>query len=341
MMATIKDVANDAGVAVGTVSKVLNGHYVSAENKRKVEESVARLGYQMNYYARGLKTKYTYTVAVIVPDILNPFFARLVNAAEQELYQSGYKMFLCQSQSDPEKDSYYLRLARQNKVDGIMGITFNETELSLAGDIPIVMIDRHFRHKVCCVASDNFHGGELAVERLAFGGCKKLLFIRSGSHLSSETLKRGKGFASMCGEKNLPYEILDIGDDTGSFDENLLCHYLKERIFGEKASFDGIYTSTDALALMVLEQLKRMHIRVPEDVQLIGHDGIRQMNRGPYLVSSIAQPIEEMAKAAVKNMLKLIRKEPAEEITILPVTFVEGGTTRNETTSALNLKKPR
>lgn len=133
-MATIKDVANDAGVAVGTVSKVLNGHYVSEENKRKVEESIARLGYQMNYYARGLKTKYTYTVAVIVPDILNPFFARLVYAAEQELYKSGYRMFLCQSQNDPEKDSYYLRLARQNKVDGIMGITFNETELSLAGN---------------------------------------------------------------------------------------------------------------------------------------------------------------------------------------------------------------
>lgn len=327
-MATIKDVANDAGVAVGTVSKVLNGHYVSEENKRKVEESIARLGYQMNYYARGLKTKYTYTVAVIVPDILNPFFARLVYAAEQELYKSGYRMFLCQSQNDPEKDSYYLRLARQNKVDGIMGITFNETELSLAGDIPVVMIDRHFQHKVCCISSDNFHGGELAVEHLAARGCKKLLFIRSGSHLSSETLKRGEGFVSMCREKQLPCEVLDIGDDTESFHEELLCHFLKEHILNGKAAFDGIYTSTDGLALIVLKHLKQLHIRVPEDVQLIGHDGIRQMNRGAYLVSSIAQPIEAMARAAVENMLKLIRKEPTKEITILPVEFVEGGTTK-------------
>ena len=327
-MATIKDVASDAGVAVGTVSKVLNGHYVSPENKRKVEESIERLGYQMNYYARGLKTSYTYTVAVIIPDILNPFFARLVCAAEQELYKSGYRMFLCQSQSDPEKDSYYLRLARQNKVDGIMGITFNETELSLAGDIPVVMIDRHLQHKVCCVSSDNFGGGELAAKRLIDGGCKKLLFIRSGSHLSSETLKRGEGFASMCREKKIDYEMLDSGDDTGAFDDGTIRNYLKERIIDGKASFDGIYTSTDNLALIVLDLLSHLHIRVPEDVQLIGHDGLRQMNRGPYLVSSIAQPIEEMARAAVNNLLKLIRKEPAREMTMLPVEFVEGGTTR-------------
>ena len=327
-MATIKDVASDAGVAVGTVSKVLNGHYVSPENKRKVEESIERLGYQMNYYARGLKTSYTYTVAVIIPDILNPFFARLVCAAEQELYKSGYRMFLCQSQSDPEKDSYYLRLARQNKVDGIMGIIFNETELSLAGDIPVVMIDRHLQHKVCCVSSDNFHGGELAAKRLIDGGCQKLLFIRSGSHLSSETLTRGEGFASMCREKKTAYEMLDSGDDTGAIDDGTIRNYLKERIIDGKASFDGIYTSTDNLALIVLDLLSHLHIRVPEDVQLIGHDGLRQMNRGPYLVSSIAQPIEEMARAAVNNLLKLIRKEPAREMTMLPVEFVEGGTTR-------------
>lgn len=327
-MATIKDVANDAGVAVGTVSKVLNGHYVSPENKRKVEESVMRLGYQMNYYARGLKTQYTYTVAVIIPDILNPFFARLVYSIEKELYKNGYKMFLCQSQNEAEKDSYYLRLARQNKVDGIMGITFNETELPLAGDIPVVMIDRHFQHKVCCVTSDNFRGGELAVERLAAGGSRKLLFIRSGSHLSSETLKRGEGFASMCRKKELSYEMLDSGDDTEAYPEEVIYAYFRERIHGDKIDVDGIYASTDGLALAVWEQLKRLHIRVPEDVQLIGHDGLRQMNRGNYLVSSIAQPIEEMAAAAVANMMKLIRKEPAEEMTILPVKFVEGGTTR-------------
>lgn len=327
-MATIKDVANDAGVAVGTVSKVLNGHYVSPENKRKVEESIARLGYQMNFYARGLKMQQTYTIAVIFPDILNPFFACLACWIEQELYKNGYRMFLCQSQNNAEKDSYFLRLARQNKVDGIMGITFNETELPLAGDIPVVMIDRYFPGKSCCVTSDNFQGGKLAAERLAAGGSRKLAFIRSGTHLSSETLKRGEGFAETCRKMRISYEMMDSGDDVHYYNENIIAGYLREHLSEGKLDMDGIYTSTDGLALVVVEQLRQLNIRVPEDVQVIGHDGLRQMNRGNYMVSSIAQPIEQMAATAVEKMMKLIRKETVKEMTVLPVSFVEGGTTR-------------
>ena len=326
-MSTIKDVANDAGVAVGTVSKVLNGHHVSAENKRKVEESVARLGYQMNYYARGLKTRYTYTVAVIVPDILTPFFACLVSYIEQELYRYGYRMFLCQSMHEAKKDAYYLRLACQNKVDGILGITFNTTELSQAGDTPVVMIDRHLANSVC-VTSDNFRGGQLAVLQLLARGSRKLLFIRSGSRLSSETLKRGEGFAAACKERGLVYEVMDSGDDADGFNGEGIYDYLREHMTDGKLGFDGIYTSTDGLGLTVLEQLRRLDIRVPEAVQLIGHDGLRHLNRGSYLLSSIAQPVEAMAKAAVDAVLRLIRGEPVEEMTVLPVTFVEGGTTR-------------
>ncbi len=327
-MATIKDVASDAGVAVGTVSKVLNGQYVSAENKRKVEESVRRLGYQMNYYARGLKTRYTYTIAVIVPDILNPFFACLVYHIEKELYKLGYKMFLCQSQMEPEKEAYYLRLVSQNKVDGIMGITFNENDAYFTGDIPAVIFDRHFRGPVCCISSDNFRGGELAAERLLAGGSRKLLYIRTGSSLSSETLKRGQGFASKCQERHASYEMLDLGDDADFYPEQGILEALKSRMEGGVPSFDGIYTSTDGLALEVIKQLDHLQIQVPRDVQVIGHDGLRRMNRGDYLVSSIAQPVEDMARAGVECLLRQIRKEETEDITILPVTFVEGGTTR-------------
>ena len=84
-MITIKDVALDANVAVGTVSMVINGQHVSEKNKKKVEASIKKLGYQVNYYARGLKTQRTYTVAAIVPEILNPFFASWVYYIEQAL----------------------------------------------------------------------------------------------------------------------------------------------------------------------------------------------------------------------------------------------------------------
>ncbi|MCI9123475.1 MAG: LacI family DNA-binding transcriptional regulator [Eubacterium sp.] len=327
-MATIKDVANDAGVAVGTVSKVLNGLHVSEENKKKVEASVAKLGYQMNYYARGLRTNDTYTIAVIVPDILNPFFACLVFYIEKELYQRGYKMFLCQSQKDVEKEVYYFKQVYQNRVDGIIGVTYNESEPFLSKDIPMVIIDRHFKTDICCVSSDNFHGGELAVEHLLAGGSSRLLFIRTGSKLESETLKRGQGFEQACLRQKVAYDMVDFGDDSDSYWEAEIFAYLKRHFQNGRLMFDGIYTSTDGLALAVLELLRQMDIQVPRDVQLVGHDGLRRMNRGAYMLSSIAQPVEEMAVASVENVIQLIHKEQVDHLTILPVTFVYGGTTR-------------
>lgn len=333
-MATIKDVANDAGVAVGTVSKVLNGQYVSEKNKKKVEASIKKLGYQMNYYARGLRASYTYTVAVIVPNILNPFFACLVSYIERELYQHGYKMFLCQSQKDSEKEAYYLKLVHQNRVDGVIGITFNETEPSLSADVPMVMIDRHLESDNCCVASDNFHGGELAVQKLLAGGSSRLLYIRTGSRLNSETLKRGRGFEAECKKQGVFYTMTDFGDDSESYKEADILAYFSDHLTDsgqqKQLFFDGIYTSTDGLALCILELLQRLGVRVPQDVQVIGHDGLRRMNRGPYLLSSIVQPVEEMARVGVENVLRLIRKEQAEPLTILPVTFAQGWTTRQD-----------
>lgn len=325
-MATIKEVASDAGVAVGTVSKVLNGLYVSPENKKKVEASIERLGYQMNYYARGLKTKYTHTIAVIVPDILNLFFSSWVYYVEKEMYRLGYKLLLCQSQRDIKKEAYYLRLASQNKVDGIIGITYNDTEPYISKDIPFVTLDRHFETNVCCVSSDNYYGGELAAETMIRTGSTRLIYIRTGSTLNSETLKRGQGFEAMCKRKNIFCEIMDFGDDENSGKK--MVEYLKSHVKQGKFSYDGIYASTDELAVSILEQLSCLGVQVPKDVQVIGHDGLRRMNKGNYIVSSIAQPIEKMAQVCVQNVVKLIHKEPVDPITILPVAFVNGGTTR-------------
>lgn len=92
--------------------------------------------------------------------------------------------------------------------------------------------------------------------------------------------------------------------------------------------YDGIYTSTDWLGLIVLEQMKRLGIKVPEETQLIGHDGLRWMNRGNYMLSTIVQPIKEMAEKSVELIIKKIRGEEIDNLTMLPVTFADGGTTR-------------
>ena len=332
-MVTIKDVAQDAGVAVGTVSKVLNGQHVSEKNRIKVEASVTKLGYQINFYARGLKTKNTYTIAVIVPEILNPFFAEWVYYIEQELYKNGYKMLLCNTQGMPEKEEYYYRMAEQNKVDGIICVTYQDVEPYVSENIPLISLDRHFHKKVSCISSDNYHGGELAAQKMISTGSRHLLYMRSGSEISGETLKRGKGFKSYCDAHGVSCETLNLGDDFDlvrgktSVEEVLRNFIISARKTG-KMRYDGIYTSTDLLAKALLEQLQFLGVEVPKEVQLVGHDGMQWMNSGKYLVSTIVQPVSDMARKTVELLLKKIKGEEIETLTILPVKFAEGGTTR-------------
>ncbi len=331
-MVTIKDVAKDAGVSIGTVSKVLNDIYVSPTNKDKVQQSIERLGYRVNTYARGLKAQRTNTVAIIVPDLVNPFFTLVVNYVEQELSKINYKLFICNSQCNMDKEIAYINMAKQNKVDGIIAITYSNSDEYLTDDLPIVSIDRHFQSNICCVASDNYQGGKLAAEKFIETGCKNVIYIRTGSNISGETLKRRSGFIQTCEKSEVQYCCMDFGEETtieqdGEAKHNIV-QFLEQCFKNGRFLYDGIFASSDSLGLIIVEKIKSMGIRIPEDVQVIGYDGLRILNIGSYLISSIEQPIRDMAVTAVHHLMKLINKEPVPSLTILPVTFAYGSTTK-------------
>jgi LacI family transcriptional regulator len=329
---TIKEVAKDAGVSVGTVSKVLNNIHVTEENKERVEQSISRLGYHVNTYARGLKAQRTYTVAIIVPDLISPFFALLVNYVEQALSELNYKLLICNSHCKKEKEIAYINMAKQNKVDGLISVTYSNSDEYLSDDLPIVSIDRHYKSKVCCVSSDNYQGGKLAAQKLIESGCKNIIYIRTGSNISGETLKRGNGFIDVCRNAGISYRCLEFGEETTieeAGETNVKVYqYLEQCMNHGKFLYDGIFTSSDSLAQIIIEKLKELEVKIPEDVQVIGYDGLRALNVGNYQLSSIKQPVKEMAVMCVLQLMKLINKEPVEGLTILPVTFVYGGTTK-------------
>lgn len=240
---------------------------------------------------------------------------------------------LCNTQGMPEKEEYYYRMAEQNKVDGIICVTYQDVEPYVSENIPLISLDRHFHKKVSCISSDNYHGGELAAQKMISTGSRHLLYLRNGSEISGETLKRGKGFKRYCDAHGVSCETLNLGDDFDlirgktSVEEVLRNFIISARKTG-KMRYDGIYTSTDLLAKALLEQLQFLGVEVPEEVQLVGHDGIQWMNSGKYLVSTIVQPVSDMARKSVELLLKKIKGEEIETLTILPVKFAEGGTTR-------------
>lgn len=320
---TMADVAREAGVALGTVSRVVNGQQVGEAFRKKVEDAIQRLGYQYNSSGRALRTDRTNTIALIIPNTINPYFALLVHHINLELEKRDYRMFLCFTEYDRNREVEYIQMVRQNRVDGIIALTYNP-ELTIPDDVPFVTIDRFFSVSVPCIASDNFGGGWLAAQKLAELGCRKTAFMRIGSALTNEPSKRKDGFVSACVDLGISFEVmaLEDNDSFSRFEE-----FLDNHIHGGRLDFDGLFIGTDSLAWHIIHLLRRKGIRVPEDVQVIGFDGIRMFGDQDYYVSTIVQPVQEIAETCVSTVLSShLSNVPS--LICLPVKYAAGGTTR-------------
>lgn len=321
---TMKDVAAEAGVALGTVSKVFNHIPVGDEYRLRVEQAAQKLGYHVNNYARGLKTNKTYTVALIWPTIRHPFFGSLGDAIIGELMKRDYRTLVAITNYDTRAEQRCIDMVRQNKVDGIIALTYNPA-LDVDEQIPLVSIDRHFNATVPCVASDNFGGGQLAAEKLLELGCKKLLFLRRGSGVAGEADKRRLGFETACQAHGAAFHSLFLLDEQGY---EPFSDFLKDHITDGVLEYDGIFCNTDRLAYDIGQMLHQIGIRVPEDVQLIGYDGIHKFDSDELFCSTIVQPVEQMAQAAVELLLSDDRSR-LPSLVCLPVHYQPGGTTKD------------
>ena len=320
----MKDVAEAAGVAIGTVSRVVNGKQVGREYEEKVQEAIRKLNYKVNSYAQGLKSAKTYTAAVILPNTFHPHYGKLAFYLNEALHEESYRMLLCCTDFDPGREQDYIEMAQQNKVDGIIGLTYNPN-LIIPEDVPFVSIDRAFSKDVPCVSCDNFMGGQLAAEKLADLGCKKVAFLRQGSRLDNEPNKRKAGFENGCFLRGLSYDIKMIDDGVPI---SVFGDFLYEHFRDGKLDYDGIFCVTDRLAYEIRIILEQFGLRVPEDVQIIGFDGVLNFGDKDPVCSTIAQPLKEIAEVCVEYLLHDNRHYHV-QFTNLPVSYVPGSTTKD------------
>lgn len=319
---TMKDVAREAGVALGTVSKVVNGIPVGEEYRIRVEKAIKKLGYKLNSYAKGLKSGRTMAVAVLMPNLVSPYFASLVNAISRVLSARKYHLVYFGTDYDPDQEQEYVHMAEQQKVDGIICLSYNP-KLIVSDETPLVSIDRYFGAKIPCVASDNYGGGWLAAEKLKENGCRRVAMLRIGSRLPHEPSKRRDGFVMACEALGLEYDqkILDDGAPYQEFVDFLNLHYKNGKL-----DFDGIFCITDSVAHQIIGTLGEMGLSVPGDVQVIGFDGIRNFGDLELTCSTIVQPVEAIAETCV-NLLLNEDKAQLPSLVCLPVTYGFGGTT--------------
>lgn len=326
---TMKDVAREAGVALGTVSKVINGIPVGEEYRRKVEDAIQKLNYEVNTYARGLKVQKTNTVTLIIPDAINPFYAAFAHYIESYLYETGHFMVLCCSNGILEKEINYLNMASQNQADGVIALTYNDIGTYVPRNLPLISFDRIYNNDFTPrVASDNFAGGVLATEKLLEFGCKRPAFITFNSPYPGEADKRMDGYMHACKLHNI--SPLFLCEKSGADLTLSITDFIRKNQHDDHSlSFDGIFVNTDFNSFQTIKILRSMGYRVPEDIQIIGFDGIHKFgfDDQELFVSSICQPIPQLAKTCVDMVLARDR-EMVPSLTLLPVKYQYGGTTK-------------
>ena len=320
----MKDVAQRAGVGVGTVSRVINRvPGVKESTLIKVNQAIKELNYIPDEYARGLKTKSSRTIALILPSVWYPFFSEFAYYVEKRLDKENYKLLLCNSNGNSTEEAKYIKMLKQNKIDAIIAITYSDIEQYIYSNIPFVSLDRYFDKKVSYVTSDNYEGGKLAARKLLEHGARSLAYVGSHSKYPNGTMLRRAGFRDYLENIGIDYKEIFLQEPVNDFTPYIL------EMLKVHPKIDGIFCHTDSLLLKLRKILNQYGYRVPEDIQLIGFDGMNLSSDLPLGISTIAQPVEQLANGAVDLVLRKIADPSLKnEAKMYPVRYVDGNTTK-------------
>lgn len=323
-MPTMKDVAQKANVGVGTVSRYINQPDSLKESTRlKVERAIQELQYEPNEAARNFKKRQSQSIALIIPTVWHPFYSEFAYHVERELFRRQFKLILCNSRNEVEREIEYIDMLKKNQIDGIIAITYSEEiDSYVTSNLPIVSIDRHFREDVVYVSSDHFKGGQIAIEELLKRGCRSVAYIGSKSKIENESMLRKVGFEQYAIDHQVEYKIVEESEPI------VEKHRVIRDFLIKHPSIDGLFCMNDTWAIATIAICNELGRDIPNDIQIIGFDGARKSVEDSLTYSTIKQPIEKLAFTAVDALLLQLNQVGNVRKYILPVEFYEGNTTK-------------
>lgn len=306
-MPTIRDVAALAKVSVATVSRVINKKgYVSAKSEQAVLRAMEQLNYEPNSVAQVLAGKKMRAIALVLPDISNPFFPELARAVEDVAHKRGFTVFLCNSDGDEDKERAYVEALRRRSIDGIIFAASKISEDAVRemkkANTPLVMMDRAtMEGNYSNVRSNNQAGAQLAVEHLLRQGCRKIAHIhgpldiltaRVRQEVYEEQVRRFDWFAPTLMEPG--YFSIAGG------------RIAVKQLMSRHPDIDGIFAGNDLMAIGALKELHLMDVQVPQQIKICGYDGIQYTEVAEPEITTIVQPIYEMGAMASRILLDKI-----------------------------------
>ena len=308
---TIKDIAEYTGVSYATVSRTLN-HLsgVSPVTRDKVLAAAEELGYRPNILARSLKTNKTNTIALLLPDISNPFFADIAYAVDEYASEHGYTTILCNTHWNVENEAKQLGHLQNQRVDGIIYKPAGKEPLDLSGlSMPSVLISCIPGENESYIEIDNYKGGQIAADHLVECGYRHFAFI-GGSESSQSNGIRISGYCDRLREHGMTIDADHIL--YGGF--SLASGYaMANKLFGKYPDVDGIFCGNDVIALGVLQHLMGNNKRIPEDVGVVGFDDILIAGLPQIQMTTVAQPRNQMGKLAAEMLIDQIQNKDITE----------------------------
>ena len=324
-MASIRDVARKAEVAVSTVSRVLNSsRYVSEDTRRKVLSAMEELDYMPNEMARNLFHNRTNFIGVMVPDISHPFFAMVTKFIEEELYKNGYKVVLCNTVEKSNREKEFVDMLRRRIVDGIiMGAHSLEIEKYRNLNLPIVALDRIIEG-IPNICVDHCKGGRLAAQALLHSGCHNVVQIMGCRKVHSYSEQRHIVFSEVMKSHGVQVRTVELAWNLFNFQEYL---NVAKQVLDKMQDIDGIF-ATDQVAMAFIRVLLERGKRIPQDVKVVGYDGTSFAEGCSPSLTTVVQPMADLGKTAADSVLTLIKGGRLESDQILlDVELKQGYTT--------------
>lgn len=331
MAATIKDIARETGLSLATISKYLNGGNLREKNRAAIEAAIKKLDYHVNEYARGLKSKKSRTVGVVLPEISNLFNMKIVAVFERVLQENGYSVIVTDCQNNLEQEASSVDFLLKKQVDGIINVPIGSSSRHLRPavekKVPILLLDRPLEDLngvASCVLIDNRGAARLGVRRLLQAGHRRIGVLVGSDEVHTAQM-RLRGYRDALEEYGVEY------------DESLVrrCDLTLEggyrqarRLLKANTGMTAVFLTNYDLTLGALIALNERGVQIPGEMSVVGFDNIMDLSRvfRPSL-TIVSQPLEQIGLQAARLMLdQLSGGKDATPMTItLAASLKEGG----------------
>jgi LacI family transcriptional regulator len=324
---SIKDIAKALGISITTVSFILNG---KAREKRiseaminKVQAYIKEVNYRPNHVAQSLRSGKSKVIVLMVEDISNTFFSAIAKNIEERAYKNGYKIIYCSTDNEDAKAVEMIETFKNRNVDGFIITPTPHLEKSIEDliqeDFAVVLFDRWLPEVACSyVIVENEISAAEATSFMLKSGCKKVGFVTLESS-QNQMLDRLKGYEKAISESNQDSLVFKLPF------HNISDVKVSDKIVGflqENPQLDGVLFATNYLAFEGLDAIRRLGLKIPDDVSVISFDDNYFFNLYEPTISAIAQPLELIADHLIQEILRKLDQDSTEILeVVLPTTL--------------------